>query len=382
VSTVAISGIEMTTAVGPDARSSAAAFRAGIIRARALEHFTALDDEETDVGPICGHVAAPNALYTEGLGKIVALGAGALRALFESTGPPDRRRTGFYVALPNHSLREETFADVDALVATGARPAPPSTDDDDVPRSIVFAEQCRDHLINRLTRAANVTFAPADHSINFGDNSAFLRALDKAYLALTSGYVQRCIVGGIDSYVDGPSLEWGMAARRMKSDTNPTGFSPGEAAVFIELTMQPSGERPIQAHLSRPGFGDEPGQLGAAEAEPPRGLGIAQAIREAITHARRPVGLVIADLNGDATRAMDWGWALVRSAAEHPVLRDAPVWTPAASFGETGCASAGLAIGVAVEALDRRYARTDSILIVSTSATGDRGAVVVSASPG
>ena len=380
MSTVAISGIGMTTAVGPDVRSSAAAFRAGIIRAQALEHFTALDDEETNVGPISGHIAAPNALHTEGLGKVVALGADALRALFESTGPPDRRRTGFYVALPNHSLREDAFVDVGALVATGARPAVPAGDDE-VPRSIAFAEQCRDHLVERLTRAANVKFAPADHSITFGDNSAFLRALDRGYLAVTSGYVQRCIVGGIDSYVDAPSLEWGMARRRLKSDSNPTGFAPGEAAVFIELTMQPSGDRPVPGYLSRPGFGEEPGQVGATEAEPPRGFGIAQAVREAMTHAGRPVGLVIADLNGDATRAMDWGWALVRSAPEYPVLRDAPVWTPAASFGETGCASAGLAIGVAVQALGRGYARTDSILIVSTSATGERGAIVVSASP-
>lgn len=371
----------MTTAVGPDVRTSAAAFRAGIIRARALEHFTALDDEETDVGPICGHVAAPNAIHTEGLGKIVALGAGALRTLFESAGPPDRRRTGFYVAVPNHSLREDAFLDVGALVALGTRPAAPRGDDDEVPRSITVAEQCRDHLVDRLTRAANVRFAPTDRSITFGDNTAFLRALDAAYLAITSGAVERCIVGGIDSYVDGPSLEWGMATRRMKSDTNPIGFAPGEAAVFIELTIQASAATPVYGHLSRPGFGDEPGQVGAADAEPPRGLGLTQALREAMTHAGRPVGLVIADLNGDATRAMDWGWALVRSGPEYPVLRDAPVWTPAASFGETGCASAGLAIGVAVEAFGRRYARTDSILIVSTSDTGDRGAVVVSAGP-
>jgi 3-oxoacyl-[acyl-carrier-protein] synthase-1 len=381
VSTVAISGIGMTTSVGPDVRTSAAAFRAGIIRARALEHFTALDDEDTDVGPICGHIAVPNALHTEGLGKIVALGADALRALFEATASRNGRRTGFYIAVPNHSLREEAFLDVGALVTSGSRPAIPSGDDE-LPRSFTIAEQCRDYLIDRLTRAANVKFAPAARSFTFGDNSAFLRALDSAYVALTSGVVERAIVGGIDSYVDAPSLEWGMGARRMKSDTNPTGFAPGEAAVFIELTTQPSNNTLVHGYLSRPGFGVEPGQAGAPEPEPPRGFGIAQAIRAAMTNAGRPVGLVITDLNGDATRAMDWGWGLVRSAPEYPALRDAPVWTPAGSFGETGCASAGLAIGVAAEAFGRRYARTDSVLIVSTSATGERGSVVVSASPG
>ena len=188
---VAISGIEMTTAVGPDVRTSAAAFRAGVIRARALEHFTALDDEETDVGPICGHVAVPNALHTEGLGKIVALGSGPLRGLVEASGPRNGGRTGFYLAIPNHSLREETFLDVGALVAAGTQPIVPAGEDDEVPRSIRIAEQCRDHLIERLTRAANIRLAPTHHDIAFGDNSAFLRALDAAYVALTSGIVER-----------------------------------------------------------------------------------------------------------------------------------------------------------------------------------------------
>ena len=369
----------MITSVGPDVRTSAAAFRAGISRARALDHFTALDDEETDVGPISGHVAAPNAIHTEGLGKIVALGASALRALFEATGPINTRRTGFYVAVPNHSLREEVFVDVGALV-TGTRPAAASSDDDR-PRSIRIAEQCHDHLLERLFRTANVELAPTDRGITFGDNTAFLRAVDAAYLALTSGAVERCIVGGIDSYVDAPSLEWGMATRRMKSDTNPTGFAPGEAAVFIELTNDSSSSSVGFSRLSQPGFATESGQLGVSPPEPPLGLGMVQAVREALTHAQCSVGLIVADLNGDAVRAMDWGSAVVRLAAEYPAFRDAPVWVPAMSFGETGCASAGLAIGVAVQAFRRGYARTDSMLIASSSVTGDRGAVVVSAAP-
>ena len=378
----AILGIGMTTAAGPDAKTSAAAFRAKISRARELDYFAALDDEQTAVGPIAGYVAVPNAVHAEGLGKMVALGAAALRRALDATATQlPGARTGAYLAVPNYSLREEAFVDVGSLADAGTRYSSEAPEDYEVPRSIVFAEHCRDHLLDRLARAARVQFTPSARGIFFGDNCAFLRALDAGITAVMSGEVDRCVVGGIDSYVDVPSLEWGMLRRRMKCETNPVGFAPGEAAVFLVLTAPHLAGSHAVGYVSQPAFGEEPAQIPASEVEPPRGVGFAQAIRLAMQNGQRAAGLVIADMNGEPQRAMDWGYALVRSAPELPSLRDAPVWTPAEAFGETGCASAGLAIGVAVEALARRYARTDAILILSSSETGDRGAAVVSASP-
>ena len=383
MSAAAITRVAMTTAVGPDARTSAAAFRAGISRARELAHFAALDEEDTDVGPIAGHVAVPLALHAEGLGKMVALGADVLRGLLGTSDGPDRRRTGLYLAVPNYSLREESFVDVNQPVPAARHHAGLDEEDEDEPpkRSIAFAAECRDHLVDRLTRAARVDFAPVASGLNFGDGCAFLKALDEAMTALASGAADRCIVGGIDSYLDVPSLEWGMLRRRLKSESNPVGFAPGEAAVFLELALPESGDAGVGTYVSKPGFGEEPGQVPGSTEEPPRGEGLAQAIGAVLAGHDRPVGLVIADLNGEPHRAMDWGYALIRAGSEHPGLRTARVWAPAESFGETGCASPGLAIGVAAEALHRGYARADSILVLASSDTGDRAATIVSRSP-
>jgi len=358
----------MNTAVGPDARTSAAAFRAGISRATELDYFVALDDEDTDVGPLAGHVAMRNAIHSEGLGKMVGLGAGTLRsALASSNWRVSSDRTGFYLAVPDYSLRETAL--------------PESQNEDGAPRGIRLAGETREHLLERLLRTAGAEVKPAVSAVFLGDNCAFVRALDAAMTDLSAGKVDRSFVGGIDSFLDVPSLAWGMLHRRIKCDSNPVGFAPGEAAVFLELTSPEAAAAGARGYVCRPGFGKESGQRPDSEAALPAGVGLTLAIRDAIRQAQRECGVAITDLNGEVDRASDWGSALVRLGEEFPGLRQIPVWTPVAAFGETGCASAGLSIGVAVEALDRAYAHTDSILIVSSSATNDRGAVIVSRAP-
>ncbi len=108
------------------------------------------------------------------------------------------------------------------------------------------------------------------------------------------------------------------------------------------------------------------------------GEGLAEAIGQALTQGPSSVGMVIGDQNGEVNRAMDWGFALARLGQSFPDLGELPVWNPAEAFGETGCASTGLAIGVATQAFQRGYAGCDTALVYCCSDTEERCAFVLS----
>ena len=65
------------------------------------------------------------------------------------------------------------------------------------------------------------------------------------------------------------------------------------------------------------------------------------------------------------------GYTLVRLKSRHP-LSTARTWLPAASFGETGCASGALAVCVAVRALERGYAGARQVAMDLSSEDGAR----------
>src|SRR5205823_14550065 len=108
----------------------------------------------------------------------------------------------------------------------------------------------------------------------------------------------------------------------------------------------------------------------------PQGIALTGVIREILTAQARNgqrVGLVVGDLNGDAARGMDWGYALAKLHREFR-LGDLPLWLPAQSFGETGAAAGPLAVCLAAQALQRGYAPAPAVLIWLASDNGSRAA--------
>jgi hypothetical protein len=62
-------------------------------------------------------------------------------------------------------------------------------------------------------------------------------------------------------------------------------------------------------------------------------------------------------------------------ADREPRLRDCPAWMPAMSFGHTGAASGGLGVATVFRAFQRGYAPSASALVLSSSDSGERGAI-------
>jgi len=372
----------MTTAVGFSGETASASFRAGINRCGELDYYDYFPEEESEPIPLHGHTAAPDSPETEGIGKIVALGRAALTDLCGSIRPRAgiAERTGFYVALPNYSLRQQAFRDVNAEMA---RPdiAQKLSDEwegdeeEDPALGLRFAWECEQHLFHRLTHGVGLGDSVSLRRNTYGDQCAFFTALGQATDDLSAGRTERAIVGAIDSYLDPFSLEWGVNNHRVKNDANPQGFSPGEGAAFLELRCRRNAtDRGM--FISGPEWGDEAGHLNSDA--PPLGKGLAHAIELVLTKGKveRP-GIMIGNLNGEPYRSRDWGAALHRLVCRFPYLQSLRNWSPAESFGETGCAAPALAIGVADQAFRRRYAKADTVVVWSCSDTAKRAAILL-----
>ena len=81
------------------------------------------------------------------------------------------------------------------------------------------------------------------------------------------------------------------------------------------------------------------------------------------------------DLNGERYRAQEWGFASLRvaDAFDDPLSYRAP----AGSFGEMGAASIPLFTILACQSAARRYAPGTHALLLASSESGQRGAVLL-----
>ena len=207
--------------------------------------------------------------------------------------------------------------------------------------SMVWREQCKD-FIPRLLQRCGLEGPPATARLYFGGHAGFVTALQEAVNTIRQGTVDRCLVGGIDCCVE-PAFLWAAVTNGLlKTAINPCGFHPGEAAAFLLLErLVDARSRKANALAILGETAIEQEAFNRLSDKLPQGAALATVLRQVLSRCApngSDVGLVIGDLNGDTARAMDWGYALVRLAAEVR-LGELPLWLPAQSFGETGAAT-------------------------------------------
>jgi 3-oxoacyl-[acyl-carrier-protein] synthase-1 len=86
---------------------------------------------------------------------------------------------------------------------------------------------------------------------------------------------------------------------------------------------------------------------------------------------------IITDQNGEPYRALDWGHAAVALLRGAPRFVDPVLWYPASSFGDTGTASGGVALCLAIRAFVRGYAPSSAAIVLSAADDARRAAVLV-----
>jgi 3-oxoacyl-[acyl-carrier-protein] synthase-1 len=120
----------------------------------------------------------------------------------------------------------------------------------------------------------------------------------------------------------------------------------------------------------------EPNPILGAKAS--SGQGLSEAIRDAV--AAKGEGFacdwVVADLNGEAYKAFEWGTASVRLHSLFSNL--STLWHPADCVGDLGAATPGLHVAQAFAAFRRGYAPSGDVLVYSSSDNGKRAALILS----
>jgi 3-oxoacyl-[acyl-carrier-protein] synthase-1 len=371
----------MVAALGPDVLTNCAAARAGITRASSIVNYRGRSDVEGVPESIAGHQAALFTRGFEGDQRLVRLAQGALVDLLARTPHVEWASTPhrFYISMPDPRR-----------IDTGNELIP----EDDVREARQqeqLARVAEDHLVPTepadvrgsaiVHQAALLARWPTDPAIRYVGSSGHtggIEAIRVARAELASGATSVAVVLGLDSLLDESTLEWLRLCARLKCDGVPTGLQPGEAGVAIALTAaaDPAAAAP-QAVLLQTAADRESRTL-ISGASP-----VGEALAAVVTRSWTVTDAdpwIISDQNGELYRAMEWGYALVRLRGQFPAFAEPTLWYPAISFGDTGAASALAAVCVAVRAWERRYAPSNSALILSTS-EGDARAALALAAP-
>lgn len=379
---IGITALGMVSSLGREVVTSCAAARAGLTRIRELKCLnvacSAGFGRETLAGmpTLKGHEVPELGFGCRGLAKILALAGGALADLFQRR-PLSRvelARSGVFVNLADRYAEDVRAAGAEHVDEEDAAEAPPRP-------SKRWAEETREFLPRLLARCG-VTVPHEQQTLYHGGHAGIAAAARDAVQRILNGAIDRCLVGGVESRVEPQFLEIADALDLLKTNENPVGFIPGEAAAFFLLerceSAAPAALRPqawltsaVQAVEKRTQFSEEP----------PLGQGLEQAIRAACQGSgsgHGPPAFLLGDLNGLERRAWDWGHALVRLRPAVD-LGHLPLWLPALSFGETGAATGALAVCLAVRAFERGYAPGGHALVWLASENGARGAITLAA---
>jgi 3-oxoacyl-[acyl-carrier-protein] synthase-1 len=322
------------------------------------------------VPPFNGHLVPTVGTGRCGLGKLMALARPALSDLLQTAGlsTGDMSRIGLCLCLS------------DGFYQSGFGERPEPIGQDAVPSYETVWSSIASVLPDRLCDALNLPIPRDARWVSRRGRLALLGAIHQASQWFSSGTLSRCLIGTVESCVESAALLAYGAARVVKSDANPVGFMPGEAAAFVLVEPDDPG-RGEPAHLR---IVATTHAVDAAYLDPevrPLGRGICEVAQQIIvgrSTAKRMPELIVTDLNGTDMRASDWGHALVH-------LRDrfgefsSEVWLPVESFGETGAATGGLGLCMVFEAARRGRLPGATALLVLCAEAGGRGAVLLEA---
>jgi 3-oxoacyl-[acyl-carrier-protein] synthase-1 len=359
---IVVAGIGMATSLGLDAHTCCAAARALISRAVTVDWLNAGSGRPWGSEPLAAHAVRITNGFV-GLGKAVALGSLALRDLISRTqfSIDDLASTGFFINVSDKHCEDEC--------ANGQTAIPPSGESPSLP-SAAWRERTAE-LIPRLLNTCKWAISPANQRLFYGGHASFVQALEAAMGCISRGTLSQCVVGGIDSLVEPSALEAANIQGAAKAEGRAVGFMPGEAAAFLLLKTVDAVRWPDELAFAITGTAVMDAGRGGQSEPAAAGKALAQAIASV-----KPNGptLLVGDLNGEESRAMEWGYTALYLTQKFRDAADQDLWTPAQHFGEVGAAAGPVAACLALRALQRGYPRTQNFVVWLSSGTGLKGA--------
>lgn len=348
--TLRVLAIGAFTPVGGDARSTAAAVRAGLCGFSEHAYMVDTAGEPMRVAQVTGVDAG-----LLGVERLVALLAPALTQALDDAPAPLRSTAG--------------DRDGRIGVAVAWPPARPGGADGEAGAIEAVRKLCRDRLGARL---GPFQLFASGHAGGF-------EALDQARAWLRVGQVDAVVVAGVDSYLAPETLEWLEAEEQLHGAgplNNAWGFIPGEAAGAL-LVAPAAASSGGWADVLAVGLGRE-SKLNKS-GEVCIGEGLTQALRRALDEVpgEGVIDNVVCDMNGEAYRADEYGFCGLRVRDR---LRDPTDFlAPADCWGDVGAAGLPLHLLLAASAGRKGHAKGPLTLLWGSSDGGGRGAAVIRA---
>jgi 3-oxoacyl-[acyl-carrier-protein] synthase-1 len=206
-----------------------------------------------------------------------------------------------------------------------------------------------------------------------------IAALSSAMSLLWERKVRFCIVGGVDSLVEFPALNWLEEGGRLKTDDRPYGFIPGEAAAFLVLELESEAKErgaPALCRILDTVYTKEEATIFSDR--PLFGKGLAESISRVLGNQGMQINSIdgiLCDLNGEHYRMKEW--ALAQSRIFDGSTPVPELWHPAECFGDIGAASGVVLAAAAAAAIRRSYFQGPNILVWTSSDMGGRGSLLI-----
>jgi len=376
--TVVVTGLGMVSPIGHDVVTSCASAHAGIVRLTTLDYFSIFDAEEASLDKAVGQPMRDFSDGFVGIGRLIRLGSAAINDLFSYMGRAPHHlspRCGLFLNVSSGYYQ-------DHLETMEREQEGMLIRDEDDPDYEPFTSQIRQYrygklLIPRLCEQCDLKIDDEYQRIYFEDQVGVITAIRDAILLLKSGKLERCIIGGIDSYVESEMLEILASLKLLKTPDNPAGLIPGEAAAFFMLERHDVAKQlnaRIEAYLDSPSIVEE--KIHRFSDVPSHGQALSKAISqtyEQVLQTKKPIGTILFNLNGDPRKSAEWGNTVVNVSLSYPI-KEAKYWYPAESFSETGAATAAIALCFGVRSVVRQHFHQDCLLAMSND-NGQKGAV-------
>ncbi|RKH14599.1 hypothetical protein D7X74_19805 [Corallococcus sp. CA047B] len=350
---LALTGMGMLSTLGDDVVSSCAALRCGIARPAPLRFDVYSEDEEEGVVRVVGHPLQGLTNGFEGLGLYTLMAAHALSDLVRYAGLGRRDRAFWASTAVFPCLSRPRMEDL----------------------GIPFEELLRKRLVPAVLAELELPGVSGQGRSFMSGHASVLEAIHASGQVLFDGGVKRVILLAVDSLVGGDDVMWLAQRGMLKTPERPVGLMPGQAAVALllegEVEARRRGAR-MEAFIDAVHVGVEPDSRERRKSG--SGLGLAGVLTRTLA-SRRVVPEAYGDLNGEDSRAREWGSALVRLSGTH----DLPVAPrcPAISLGDTGSASGAIAIAAAARSFVRGYAKGAEVLVWSSSDSGEVASALV-----
>lgn len=240
-------------------------------------------------------------------------------------------------------------------------------------------EKIDSELVARAKHRYSSVFGAAA-ALNAG-HAAGLLALQAAFVRLTEGTLDACVVAGVDSWMEPETLEWLESCDQLHGAgplNNAWGFIPGEAGaalLLVRASIAQAMRRPALATVLGVGTANEPKQIKTQTVC--IGEGLTEAFRGAL--ACLPEGArvsdIYCDMNGEPYRADEFGFTALRTKEYFESASD--FMAPADCWGDVSAAGSLLHVALACISSSKGYAKGPLAFVWASAEGGQRAAAAL-----